>query len=117
MGTYESFSVGDRFHTPSRTLDDVAVRALISHGGFTHPLFTDPEFAAASAFGKTPLPGQAVLMVMGGLLEQSGRFDDNVIALLNIVPAPPCIASAGLAIERVYRRDAETWSEELLFVE
>lgn len=81
MGTYENFSVGDRFHTPSRTIDDEAVRALITHGGFTHPLFTDPAFAAASAFGRTPLPGQAVLMVMGGLLEQSGRFDDNVIAL------------------------------------
>jgi acyl dehydratase len=81
MGTYNELSVGERFHTPARTLDEDSVRALISAGGFTHPLFTDPEFAAASGFGGIVLPGQAVLMIMGGLLEQSGRFDESVVAL------------------------------------
>jgi len=81
MGTYDDLSVGDRFHTPARTLDEETVRSLISIGGFTLPLFTDPAFAAASGFGRTPLPGQAVLLLMGGLVEQTGRFDDSVIAL------------------------------------
>jgi acyl dehydratase len=81
MGTYDQFSVGDRFHTPARTLDDETVHALIAHGGFTHPLFTDAEFAASTGFGGIVLPAQAVLMVMGGLVEQSGRFDRTTIAL------------------------------------
>jgi acyl dehydratase len=81
MGTYDEFSVGDRFPTPARTLDEDSVQALIAHGGFTHPLFTDTAFATASGFGGIVLPGQAVLMVMGGLVEQSGRFDESVIAL------------------------------------
>jgi acyl dehydratase len=81
MGTYEDMSVGDRFRTPSRTLDDETVHGLIGLSGFTHPLFTDPEFAKASGFGRTPLPGQAVLLLMGGLVEQTGRFDGTVIAL------------------------------------
>lgn len=81
MGTYDDLSVGDRFHTPARTLDEETVRTMIQTGGFTHPLFTDAAFAAASGFGRTPLPGQAVLLVMGGLVEQSGRFDDTVVAL------------------------------------
>lgn len=81
MGTYDELSVGDRFHTPARELDDASVRTLIEIGGFTHPLFTDPAVAAASGFAKTPVPGQALLMVMGGLLEQTGRFDDTVVAL------------------------------------
>jgi enoyl-CoA hydratase/carnithine racemase len=66
---------------PSRAITDHDLNALIGIGGYTHPLFTDPEFAAASRFGKRPMPGQAVLLLMGGLVEQSGRFDDTVIAL------------------------------------
>lgn len=81
MGTYEDLSVGDRFHTPARTLDDETVRGLIAVGGFTLPIFTDPQFAAASGFGRIPLPGQAILLLMGGLVEQTGRFDESVIAL------------------------------------
>lgn len=81
MGTYDDLSVGDVFPTPERTLDDELVRGLIDTAGFTHPLFTDPRFAAASRFGRTPLPGQAILLLLGGLVEQSGRFDDSTIAL------------------------------------
>ena len=81
MGTYEDLAVGDHFHTPARTLDDETVRALIDTAGFIHPIFTDAAFAAASGFGRIPLPGQAVLLLMGGLVEQSGRFDKTTVAL------------------------------------
>lgn len=62
-------------------LDDATVRTLIETGGYTHPLFTDARFAEASGFGRTPLPGEAILLLMGGLAELSGRFDETVIAL------------------------------------
>lgn len=82
MGTYDDLSVGDSFTTPSVSVTPAVAQSLIDTAGYTHPLFTDPAFAAASPFGKRPLPGQAVLLLMGGLVEQSGRFDDTVIALL-----------------------------------
>jgi acyl dehydratase len=82
--TYHDLDVGARFTTPSRTIDEETVRTLIEIGGYTHPLFTDAEFAAASAFGRTPLPGQAALLLMGGFVEQSGRFDDTVVALTGL---------------------------------
>jgi acyl dehydratase len=55
------------------------VRTLVTAGGYTHPLF-------ATAAPTTPLPGQAVLLLMGGLVEQSGLLDDAV-ALLELGPA------------------------------
>jgi acyl dehydratase len=84
VSSYEDLSVGDSFETPSRAIDDETVRSLVAAGGYTHPLFTDAAYAAASPFGRTPLPGQAVLLIMGGLVEQSGRFDDTVIALTGL---------------------------------
>ena len=82
MGTFDDLGVGDTFVTPERALTQADAEALIRIGGYTHPLFTDPAFAAASRFGKVPLPGQAVLLVMGGLVEQTDRFDETVIALV-----------------------------------
>jgi len=81
MGTFEKLEVGECFFSPTRTLDEASVRTLIQASGFTHPLFTDPEYAKTSEFGRTPVPGQAILAVMGGLVEQTGRFDHNVVAL------------------------------------
>lgn len=82
MGTYDESSVGDTFESPLMRVEDETARALIRLGGYTHPLFTDPAYAAASPFGRAPLPGEAVLLLMGGLAEQSGRFDETVVALL-----------------------------------
>ena len=84
MTTYQALNTGEVFTTPSRRLSEHDVRALTGLGGYTHPLFTDPDFAAASAFGRSPLPGQALLLLMGGLVERSGRFDESVIALIGL---------------------------------
>ena len=82
MSTFADLSEGDTFRTPARTITEADVQQLVEAGGYTHPLFTDHEFAAASPFGRAPLPGQAVLLLMGGLIEQSDRFDETTIALL-----------------------------------
>ena len=82
MGTYHDANPGDTFETPTVHVTDELAATLVNAGGYTHPLFTDPAFAAASPFGRTPVPGQAVLLLMGGLIEQSERFDDTVIALV-----------------------------------
>ncbi|HEX9776339.1 MAG TPA: MaoC/PaaZ C-terminal domain-containing protein [Actinomycetota bacterium] len=82
MGTYDDLAVGETFASAARELTEEDVDLLVRVGGYTHPLFTDPAFAAASTFGRRPLPGEAILHVMGGLVEQTGRFDDTVIALV-----------------------------------
>ncbi len=49
---------------------------LVRLAGYTHPLF-----AERSADSDRPLPGQGVLLLMGGLVEQSGQLDDAVALL------------------------------------
>jgi acyl dehydratase len=54
------------------------VAELVDRGGYTHPLFDVATHGAA-----TPLPGQAVLLLAGGLVEQSGVLD-GAVALLEL---------------------------------
>src|SRR5688500_15585695 len=82
VGTYDDLQEGQKFESPSRKLDDKLLRKLVDLGGDTHPLFTNPEFAKRTPIGRTPFPGEAVLLLMGGLLEQSGKFDETTIALV-----------------------------------
>ena len=82
MSSFDALTPGETFTTPALRIDADDAAALIRIGGYTHPLFTDPAYAAASTFGRSPLPGEAVLHAMGGMVEQSGRFDDTVVALL-----------------------------------
>jgi hypothetical protein len=70
-----------RFLTPAVEVTEELRRAAVDLGGFTHPLFTRP--AEVRLPQGSPLPGQAVLLLMGGLVEQSGQVDD-VIALTGL---------------------------------
>lgn len=72
---------GDAFVTGEAEVTEELRAALVRAGGFTHPLFTRPGEVALP--GGSPLPGQGVLLLMGGLAEQSGRLDD-AIALLGM---------------------------------
>lgn len=65
------------FRTPDVEVTAQLVQDLVRLGGYTHPLFVGPD---------APLPGQGVLLLMGGLVEQSGRFDD-AIAMVELVGA------------------------------
>lgn len=80
--TFDALREGEAFSTPTYTVTDADVDDLVRVGGYTHPLFADAAFARRSPFGRRPLPGQALLLLMGGLVEQTGRFDETVIALL-----------------------------------
>lgn len=63
--------------TPSREVTEELAAQLVDAGGYTHPLFHPDEPA------ERPLPGQAVLLLMGGLVEQSGALD-HAVAMLEI---------------------------------
>lgn len=82
--SFDKLALGEVFWSPVRTVTEQDAKQLIATGGFTHPIFTDAEYVAASPFGRTPLPGQAVLLLMGGLAEQTSRFDETTIALIGL---------------------------------
>lgn len=63
--------------TPSVRVTVELAATLVRAGGYTHPLF-HPEDPL-----HRPLPGQAVLLLMGGLVEQSGALD-HAVALLEV---------------------------------
>lgn len=84
MATFQDMKEGEQFESAARKLDDELLSRLVELGGYTHPLFTDPAFAKATPLGRTPFPGEAILLIMGGLLEQTGKFDEATIALVGL---------------------------------
>lgn len=60
--------------SPVLDVTDDLVSALIRLGGYVHPLFAQTGEHAAVDVGP-PLPGQALLLLAGGLAEQSGELD------------------------------------------
>lgn len=82
MGTYDEVQVGDRFTSPSRVITWEDMTTIVRVGGYTHPLFTTRKVLEGTPFPSTPMPGQGVLLVMGGLVEQTERFDETVLALV-----------------------------------
>lgn len=73
---------GEGVDAGSREITAATVAEFVHAGGFTHPLFTDPDHARSRGFDAAPLPGQALLLVMGGLVEATGVFREGVRALL-----------------------------------
>lgn len=68
--------------SPTVAVTEEVINTLVSTGGYTHPLFqTNAENNTAGH--SVPLPGQGVLLLMGGLVEQSGALD-NAIAMLEL---------------------------------
>lgn len=82
MSTYDTLEVGSNALSPTRTITAEDLDAMVVVGGYTHPLFVDPEYAARSPFKRRPVPGQGLMLLMGGLAEQSGVFDDTTIGLI-----------------------------------
>lgn len=69
--------------TPSREITSADADVLVGVGGYVHPLFTDPGYVRThSPLPGRPLPGAAVLHLMGGLAEQCEPLDGSVLALL-----------------------------------
>lgn len=80
---WHELPLGTVVRGPSIEVTEELADELIRRGGYVHPLFTDPEFLRTkSPFASRPLPGAAVLYLMGGLAERCGVLDDTVLALL-----------------------------------
>ena len=75
--------------TPGTTVDSAPLELTsamltdaVALAGYVHPLFTDPAHAEASPFGTRPAPGALLLLLLGGLAEQTPLFDEHVVALV-----------------------------------
>lgn len=102
VASFDKFTIGEVISTPSRVVSDEDVSSLVSLGGYTHPMFNDPGYAKAASFGRIPLPGEAVLLLMGGLVEQTERFDETTIALVALEEVrfkAPAFAGDTLSVE------------------
>ena len=62
-------------------ITDEMISTLVATGGYPHPLFQE-GWKEIGMRGR-PLPGQAVLLLVGGAMERTGKFD-HAIALLGI---------------------------------
>lgn len=63
-------STATTFRSPTVPITETLVATLVSSGGYTHPLFSS---------GDAPLMGQGVLLLAGGLAEQSGVLDHAIV--------------------------------------
>lgn len=82
---YDRLLPGAVFNSPHIRLAEDHLEIVRSVGGYTHPLFTDPEFVREQGlFPSQPVPAGWTLFLMGGLAEQTDAFDGDVIALVGI---------------------------------
>lgn len=112
MSTLHNLEVGRRFVCGSVLLTDEHREAVVGIGGYVHPLFADPDFARDnSPFAALPVPGELTLFLLGGLAEQSGLFEDDIVALVAIdevrFPSPAILGDTitlEMEVERQHRR-------------
>lgn len=63
--------------SPDRLLTVDDLRVCVEVGGYVHPLFENPD-------AQTPFPGQALLLICGGLVEQTDGLPEDIIALVEL---------------------------------
>ncbi|HKA50645.1 MAG TPA: MaoC/PaaZ C-terminal domain-containing protein [Candidatus Dormibacteraeota bacterium] len=100
-GTFERATIGDRWISPELKLDE-RCREVIAWAGYVFPLFSDEGFARRAGFAGVPVPGELVLLLLGGLAEQTGAFDEATLALtgLNAVRfRTPCLVGDTIRLE------------------
>ena len=82
MSVWHELPEGTVVDSPTVAVTDELVGELVRLGGYVHPLFTDPDYVRTeSPLPARPLPGAAVLHLMGGLAEQCEVLDGTVLAL------------------------------------
>ncbi|MFC2031818.1 MaoC/PaaZ C-terminal domain-containing protein [Chloroflexota bacterium] len=81
---YEDFRIGDRFTTPAKTVTESVITMMVGLGGYTVSLFNDEEYAKTTIFKGRIAPGRVTVFMMGGLIEQTGIFDETLVALVGI---------------------------------
>lgn len=90
--------VGEQFVTGTVEVTEAMRADLVRIGGYTHALFARPD--EVSLPEGSPLPGHAVLLLMGGLVEQSERLNDAIVlmGLTDVRFRRPAVPGTTLAV-------------------
>lgn len=100
---WHQLPAGTVVSSPAVHVTEHLVDQLVQLGGYVHPLFTDPDYVRqTSPLPGRPLPGAAVLHLMGGLAEQCGVLDGSVLALVgfdNVRFVSPALVGDQLRLE------------------
>jgi acyl dehydratase len=80
--TFDEFSVGQRFVTAARTINEADVVLFAGLSGDFNPLHTDAVSAGQTPFGRRIAHGLLVVSAATGLANQLGIFQGTTLALL-----------------------------------
>jgi acyl dehydratase len=100
-GLFERARIGERWRTARFTLDEHA-REVTAWAGYEFALFTDEAFAHSVGFAGVPVPGEMVLLLLGGLAEGTGIFDDTTLAMTrldNVRFVKPCMLGDSIHLD------------------
>ncbi len=81
---YEEFKLGDEFVTPGKTITESLITLCVGLGGYIVPFFLDEEYARKTVFKGIVAPAHVTLLVLGGIVEQTGLFHETVVALTTL---------------------------------
>lgn len=78
---FDDFTLGDRFHSPSRTVGDAHFLIFAGMTGDNHPIHYDDEYARGTRFGGRVAHGLLVMaMTAVGASPLSHRLERSMIA-------------------------------------
>jgi acyl dehydratase len=100
-GTFDALQPGDRWTSPEFALGEDAA-GVTAWAGYTFALFTDEAFARQAGFPGRPVPGELILLLLGGLAEQTGVFDESTLALTGLESVhfkQPCVVGDSIHLE------------------
>lgn len=81
---FQDFSIGDEFHTPSRTITEADIVNWSYLSGDWNPVHTDEEFAKKSEFKTRIAHGPLSLGIATGLMDRIGIIEGTALALLTL---------------------------------
>ena len=80
---FEDFTVGDRFESPSKTLNDAHFLFFSGLTGDAHPLHYDDEYAKSTRFGRRLTHGLLLASLTAvGASSLSPIIEDSIVAFL-----------------------------------
>lgn len=81
---FEDFAVGQKYHTPRRTVTQTDIINYACLSGDFLPPHVDFEFCKTQPYGEPIAHGPLVLAIAAGLIARSGMSDGTVIAMLGM---------------------------------
>ena len=80
---FEDFEIGERFHTPGKTITDAHFLFFAGLTGDNHPIHYDDEYAKTTQFGHRLAHGLLLMaMTAAGASSLSAQMENSVVAFV-----------------------------------